>query len=248
VGGERVTEAPEELDEFLADGYISAVLGKIKEGKEAEVYLCEAGQRTGETYLAAKVHRAVAHRRFRDDGIYREGRVIQSRTVAKAIEKRSRFGQEMMGATWLMDEYHALRDMESAGVPVPRVWAHTDHALLLTFLGSEDGEAAPPLYTLRPSKDEAWALWRELERAVATALGANLVHADLSPYNVLVVGTRPYIIDWPQAVDPRHNHNARWLLERDVTNLCQYFHRYGVGVSATAVAGQLWRRWQHGDL
>jgi serine/threonine-protein kinase RIO1 len=47
----------------------------------------------------------------------------------------------------------------------------------------------------------------------------------------------------------RHNQNARWLLERDVTNLARYVQRYGVGVgvSAAAVAAQLWRRWQRGE-
>ncbi len=247
-GVDSVSEVPDELSDFEADGFITEVLGKIKEGKEAEVYLCAAGERTGERYLAAKVHRSLAHRRFRDDGIYREGRVVASRTVRKALEKRSRFGQEMIGATWLGAEYHALRDMEAAGVRVPRVWARAERALLLTFLGSAEGEAAPPLYAVRPTTAEAWALWRDLERSVARALAANLVHADLSPYNVLVVGREPYLIDWPQAVDPRANGNARWLLERDVENVLAYLRRHGVTADPRAIAVRLWQRWERGEL
>ena len=243
-----MAEILEELDAFLGDGFISDVVGKIKEGKEAEVYLCTAGERTGQRYLAAKVHREVAHRRFRDDGIYREGRVVASRTVAKALEKRSRFGQEMMRATWLGYEHQALRDMEAAGVRVPHVWAHAEHALLLTFLGSADGEAAPPLYTLRPERTQAWALWRDLERSITRALAGSTVHGDLSPYNVLVVGQDPYIIDWPQAVDARRNPNARWLLERDLENILHYFQRFGVTIDARRAASHLWQRWERGDL
>lgn len=241
-------EEIDELGEFLADGDIGAVLGKIKAGKEADVFLCTGGPRTGEALLAAKVHRSVASRRFRDDGIDREGRTIGSRTVRKAIEKRSRFGQEMMRVTWLMDEMQTLRAMEAAGVRVPHVFAHTDHALLLTFLGTAEGEAAPPLHALRPGRTEAWALWRDVERSVRRALGAGMVHADLSPYNILVVGDLPYLIDWPQAVDARHNPSARALLERDLANVLTYFHRYGVTIEAKAAANYLWQRWQCGDL
>jgi len=243
-----VPEVPEELDDFVSDGYITDVLGKIKEGKEAEVYLCAADPRLGERFLAAKVHREVARRRFRDDGIYREGRVIGSRTVRKAIEKRSAFGQEMMGATWLAYEYDNLRDMEEAGVPVPHVWAHAEHALLLSFIGSDEGEAAPPLFTLRPGKEEAWALYRQVERALTLALGAHRIHADLSPYNILVAEGTAYLIDWPQGVDPRKNPNARALLDRDVRNVLQYFGRYGVTVDPRAVADRLWQRWERGEL
>ena len=179
-------EVAEELGEFVHHGYLTAVLGKIKEGKdgekgkegekgkkgkkgkEAEACLCEGGERTGEAFLAAKVHRAVARRRLRDDAVYREGRVVASRTIAEAIERRSRFGQEMMGATWLLDEYSNLRAMEAAGVPVPRLWARTGRALLLTFLGSADGEgtAAP-----RPAPDQRRGVGAvaRARRAVAAA-------------------------------------------------------------------------------
>lgn len=241
-------EIPDELEPFVTERLIVDVVGKIKEGKEAEVYLCRAHPKTGQTLFAAKVHRSFEHRRFRDDGVYREGRVVGSRTVAKAMEQRSRFGLQMLGATWLEAEHRALRDMEEAGVRVPHVWGRADRALLLEFIGSPDGEAAPPLRVLKPSPAEAMELWLDLRESMERALGWNTVHGDLSPYNILVRGREAYVIDWPQAVDPRRNPNARWLWERDVRNVLAYFSRFGVREDAQALTDALWTEWSRGRL
>lgn len=239
---------PEELEAFVAERLITGVAGKIKEGKEAEVYLCTAHPATGCQWFAAKVHRAFERRRFRDDAVYREGRVVGSRTVAKAMEKRSRFGQQMLGATWLDAECQTLRDMETAGVRVPHVWGRADHAVLLEFIGNETAEAASPLRTADLSAREARAVWHDLQRSVIRALTVHTVHGDLSPYNVLVVGSEAYVIDWPQAVDARKNPNARWLFERDLRNLLAYFARHGIREDPDLLAQVLWDRWLRNDL
>lgn len=238
----------QEIEGFVTGRLITGVIGKIKEGKEAAVHLCRAHADTGQTLFAAKLHRAFEHRRFRDDAVYREGRVIGSRTVAKSMARRSRFGQQMLGATWLDAEYRALCDMADAGVRVPAVFGRGDRALLLEFIGSPDGEAAPPLRALHPTFHEAQALWLDLRESMQMARGANLVHADLSPYNILVQGREAHLIDWPPAVDPRKNPNARWLWERDVRNVLAYFARFGVTENAAALADALWRDWSRGRL
>jgi len=49
------------------------------------------------------------------------------------------------------------------------------------------------------------------------------VHCDLSAYNVLWWDDKPWIIDFPQAVDIRHNPNWREFYERDLRNIRKYF-------------------------
>jgi RIO kinase 1 len=56
------------------------------------------------------------------------------------------------------------------------------------------------------------------------------------------------VIDFPQAVDPRFNPNARALFDRDVENVCRYFNQFGVGADAWSLADDLWRRWKYADL
>ncbi len=53
---------------------------------------------------------------------------------------------------------------------------------------------------------------------------AGLVHADLSEYNILVKGKKPYLIDFGQAVVLKHP-NASAFLERDIKNILQYFKK-----------------------
>jgi RIO kinase 1 len=76
----------------------------------------------------------------------------------------------------------------------------------------------------------------------------NVIHGDLSPYNVLVWDGRATVIDLPQAVDPRKNRHADVLLERDVTKICEYFARFGVRSSPQQLASDLSTAWRFADL
>lgn len=58
---------------------------------------------------------------------------------------------------------------------------------------------------------------------------ANLVHADLSEYNILIDPNdlTPIFIDMGQSVTLEHP-NAREFLYRDVQNILRFFSRYGI--------------------
>ena len=62
---------------------------------------------------------------------------------------------------------------------------------------------------------------------------ANMIHGDLSPYNIILQpNTHVLIIDWPQNVPTKHP-NAKELLERDIQNVLKFFKRkYGVNMQA----------------
>jgi RIO kinase 1 len=85
-------------------------------------------------------------------------------------------------------------------------------------------------------------------RAIELLLYRNVIHGDLSAYNVLVWDGRATVIDLPQAVDPRKNRHAHRLLERDVVRICDYFARFGVRSSPQRIAHDLWTGWQLADL
>ena len=54
-----------------------------------------------------------------------------------------------------------------------------------------------------------------------------LVHADLSPYNILIHKGQVFFIDMSQAVLLDHPH-AQDFLEKDVENISKYFSKEGV--------------------
>lgn len=71
-------------------------------------------------------------------------------------------------------------------------------------------------------------------------LEAELVHGDLSAFNVLWWRGRPVIIDLSQSVDAIVHPAARELLVRDVDRTAAYFRRLGVAIdpgAALAVVG-----------
>jgi RIO kinase 1 len=78
----------------------------------------------------------------------------------------------------------------------------------------------------------------------------NVVHADLSAFNILYVEEKLTIIDFPQAVDPRTNPSAPKLLERDLRNVLSYFARHNVGLDEdpATMARKLWGLWKYGEL
>ncbi len=235
-------------EHFLDEGLIEAVVRPIKSGKEASVHLCRANRSTtGEDLVALKRYHPLDRRDFRDESIYRDGEWIEERRIRAALDKKTRFGREVQGAIWVNREWETLRALHAAGADVPRPIARTDDAILMTYVGDE-ADAAPQLHRYRPDPDEARALFDQLLRNVELLLYGNVIHGDLSAYNVLVWDGRVTVIDLPQAVDQRKNRHASALLERDVARICEHFARFGVRADARRIARDLWTAWTLADL
>ena len=56
---------------------------------------------------------------------------------------------------------------------------------------------------------------------------AGIVHADLSPYNILMYKNKPYIIDVGQGVLLEHP-KAYEFLKRDIHNIVHYFRKFSI--------------------
>jgi RIO kinase 1 len=241
------------LEAFFDRGLIQDVFGIVKTGKEASVYCCQAGPGLDHDVelVAAKIYRARQYR-FKNDAVYQEARARElglRGSALRAFEKRrkSDTGRQVQNSTWIHHEYSTLEELYEAGADVPRPYAAAGDAILMEYLGDEDG-AAPQLNRVNLEPDEAEPLFRRLIDNVELWLSNNRVHGDLSPHNILYWQGGLRVIDFPQAVDPRFNHHARDLLARDVANVCRYFEAYGVDCSADRIAYDLWRRFTFGEL
>ncbi len=237
------------LEHFFDEGLIERVIRPIKSGKEASVYLCRGNPRTtGERLLALKLFHPLNRRDFRDDGIYRDGEWIKERRVRVALEKKTRFGRQVQGGIWVNREWEMLTELSAAGLPVPRPIERTEDAILMTYVGDID-QAAPQLRSHRPADAaEAEDLFTQVLRAVELMLYRNVVHGDLSAYNLLVWENRLHVIDFPQAIDARKNRHAEAMLERDVRRMCDHFAKWGVDRSPGRIAEELWTAWTFADL
>lgn len=237
----------EALEQFFAEGLITEVLYVVKSGKEATVYCCQAHPSTGVELLAAKVYRSRNNRGFKNDAIYQEGRRILDGHVRRAVQNKSRFGREAQFGIWIDYEFAALNALYKAGADVPRSLARSGRAILMEYLGDRQ-QAAPSLQGVELARDAVYSVFDRLMRNIELWLANNYVHADLSAYNVLYWQEQMRIIDFPQAVDPRFNPNARSLLTRDIENICRYMARYGLQRDGHAIADRLWRRFKNSEL
>lgn len=242
------------LETFYNAQVITDVLGKIKGGKEANVYCCSAHPSTGLELIAAKVYRPRMFRNLRNDARYRQGRsvvdedgkAVFSRRETLAMNKNTRFGQELRHVSWLEAEFQTLQLLYEAGADVPRPLTHGNNVILMEYIGGE-GAPAATLNQVTLEMAEAPRVFARLVENLGILLACHRVHADFSAYNVLYWEGQFKIIDFPQAVDPRRNPDAFALFSRDVERLCQYFERYHLGRDAQALAEELWGRYERSN-
>ena len=241
----------EHLLRFYHAKQISRVLRRVKGGKEANVYCCQAHPDTGLEFIAAKIYRPRMLRALRNDAQYRQGRalinaagsVVGARDwrLHKAIAQGSSTGRAAAQVSWVEYEYQTMQRLHQAGADVPRPLRSGEYTILMEYLG-EMLISAPTLNLVDLDRDEAQGLYARLMRNVELMLSLNVIHGDLSPYNVLYWEGDIKIIDFPQVVDPTQNQDALFLFQRDVERLCQYFSRHGVISNPKRIARELWER------
>jgi RIO kinase 1 len=243
----------ESLRPFFEQSLITDVLSLVKGGKEASVYCCAAHPSTGVEYLAAKVYRPRQFRSLSNDSIYREGRGIldaegkkihtTDRRVIRALEQKSSYGVLIAHTSWLMHEYHTLSFLRQIHVPVPTVYGSSNNALLLAFIGDTPHTAAPTLNHIRLPKAEAEIIFEEVIAMIEIMLRNEVVHGDLSAYNMLYWEGNITLIDFPQVINPHTNSNTYAILKRDIQRVCDYFAKCGVTCDAQAIMTELWERY-----
>jgi RIO kinase 1 len=243
------------LAEFYTDNLITDVLAMVKGGKEANVYCCQAHPNMGMDLLAAKIYRPRLLRNLKNDALYKEGRelmgnegrVMHDQRARRAVIGGSRIGKEMSIVSWIAHEFKAMRDLYDAGADVPFPVAQAGMTILMEFIG-EAGLPAPVLHSVSLEKGEAGRLFERLLWNVEVMLSHDLVHSDLSAFNVLYWDGVVKVIDFPQVVNPLENSRSHALLQRDIQRLCQYFARYGLRYNPFELASSLWSRYRRGEI
>ncbi len=173
-------------------------------GKEADVY--DALMPNGEQ-VAVKFHRL-------------------GRTSFRQTRRKRMYLADRQHISWLYQsrlaaqkEFEALKLVYSRGVAVPKPIQQNRHVIVMGMI--EGVELAKCIQIPEPQN-----LLEEILFHVRKAYHeAEVIHADLSEFNVIV---RPdahiLIIDWPQYVKRNHP-NADQFLRRDVRNVLRFFRR-----------------------
>jgi len=125
---------------------------------------------------------------------------------------------------WAKKEYKNLERLHHAKVRVPRPIKRIHNILIMDYIGDAN-RAAPLLKDVELKHPEK--IFNELLTFIRRMYKVEIVHADLSPYNVLMYHEKPYIIDVGQAVLLEHP-SAFDFLKRDIHNIVQYFKKYDI--------------------
>ena len=196
----------------------------ISRGKEADVYIADAGS-------GAEPSRFVALKIFRYETSGFDKRIAYM-TGDPRFEK-IKTGIFDVVNTWCKKEYGNLLAAERAGIHAPKPYYFKGNILAMELIGQEDGT---PARTLKNTHlDNAEGVLDTVLSDIKKLYNANLVHGDVSEYNILINHQVPYLMDFGQAVITKHP-NAMKFLDRDVTNLLDYFSRkYGIKRDKDAV-------------
>ena len=216
-----------DLNELSRMGFLDELITGIKTGKEASVYL----GRNSTGLVAVKMYTDLRVRSFKRDASYREGRYIGDARIQKAIEQGSQAGLNAHQILWVQEEFRQMQYLAEHGVKVPKAIAVNGIALVMEFIGDENGNPAPRISDLKMEKTEAEEAFRQSVHNLKLIVQSGRVHGDYSTFNILWHKETAVAIDFPQVLEFKHNPNAEAFLERDVRSLCKSFMKQGVNAN-----------------
>ncbi len=208
---------------LLNRGTLRALYGAVSTGKEANVYRGIDAQGKA---IAVKIYRVTtAESDFMLEYIVGDPRFGRVRRRSRALITQ-----------WAMKEFKNLQRYHAARIRVPVPVDIQRNVLVMEFIGdAESGVPAPLLKDAElPSPVDTYnEIVDMIERGYRVA---QLVHADLSEYNILW-WDGPVFIDVSQAVLTGHDNATRYLY-RDIQNISRFFRKLGVDTEEPEVIVQ----------
>jgi RIO kinase 1 len=200
---------------LMNKGVIEEIHGVVSAGKEARIYW---GKDTEGKEIAIKIYLTTSAE-------FKKG-------MLPYIEGDPRFHHVRRDTrsliyAWAQKEFKNLRRAREANVRVPEPVVVEKNVLIMEFIG-KDGVRAPLLKetTIEDPERVFKLLLTDLKRLYRKG---NLVHADLSEYNIMVWKKKPVIFDVAQSVLVEHP-MADTFLRRDIENLHRYFKRLNTDI------------------
>src|SRR4051812_42989182 len=235
----------DQLDVLLADGVIDEVLGRLKSGKEANISLI----RRGEDVLAAKVYKDRATRSFKNNADYKEGRKVRNSRTQRAMDSGGKFGRDAAEQAWKSAEADALYKLVDSGGRVPAPGMFYEGVLLMELVKDGEGRPAPRLIDVAIEPGEAIRVYADLLVQMISMLCCDLIHGDLSPYNILAAADGPTIIDFPQVVSAVHSSRAEFFFLRDFDNVVRFVSGFDPALAIHRHDGRaIWRAYVAREL
>ncbi|MDK2826653.1 serine/threonine protein kinase [Methanolobus vulcani] len=196
-------------------GIIEAIGGSISTGKEANVFLAEDTEKD----IAVKIYR-ISSSTFNS---------MEDYILGDPRFRNVRHSKRDIIFAWTKKEQRNLVRAKEAGLKVPEPFVAERNILVMEFMG-EDGIPYPQLKDYRMEKETAKEAFDTIINYIDLLYNeANLVHGDLSEYNILIIPEteEPVFIDMGQSVTREHPRSIEFLI-RDIENITRYFKKYSI--------------------
>ncbi|WP_407283316.1 serine protein kinase RIO [Methanolobus sp. WCC1] len=196
-------------------GIIEAIGGSISTGKEANVFLAEDNEKD----IAVKIYR-ISSSTFNS---------MEDYILGDPRFRNVRHSKRDIIFAWTKKEQRNLVRAKEAGLRVPEPIVAERNILVMEFMGNK-GVPFPQLKDYRMEKETAKEAFNTIINYIDLLYNeANLVHGDLSEYNILIIPEteEPVFIDMGQSVTREHPRSIEFLI-RDIENIARYFKKYGI--------------------
>ena len=131
---------------------------------------------------------------------------------------------------WAKREFRNLLKARKLGIRVPKAIIVLNNVLVMEFIG--DLEPAKKLKDHIPKNLEKF--FKKIEKYMLILHKNELVHSDLSSYNILNYKEEPIFIDLSQLM-PLKIPIAKEYEERDVSNILKFFKKYGLSLDSDKI-------------
>lgn len=200
------------LFKLQSQGQLKDLKSDLLQGKEAHIFLSH--KKDGSAVIV-KIYRLEnanfnkMHQYIRSDPRYQHLKGNKRQTIFH----------------WVQREFRNLLLAREAGVRVPTPYAFDNNVLIMQFIGDGD---IPAMQLKNTSIENPESFIEDIFVHMKLLYQkAELVHADLSMFNILVHDQKPYFIDMSQSTSIA-DVNAKDYLRRDIKNIAQYAKKVGV--------------------
>ncbi|MBI4918814.1 serine protein kinase RIO [archaeon] len=209
------------LFKLISQGYFEGIKSPLKLGKEANIFSAE---RKDGSLVIIKIYRLTTcdfNRMY--DYLKYDPRYENIKGQRRQII-----------FNWAQREYRNLLKTREIGITSPTPYVCKDNIVVMEFIG--DSDPAPQLKDAPPKNPADF--FNQVINQIKLLYKNNLVHADLSKFNILNHHETPVLIDFSQTT-PIENPRSEEYFNRDIKNVCDYFRKLKVQIDEDKIKEEI---------